>query len=365
MSKPRQLAPGPAHSHRGGFTLLEVLLALLISSLIVAAVAGAIDFQLRAWESGRSEVEETQLARALLRRMADDLRSAVRYQPLDAESMLTPLMPTGLDAEALAAGGLSASALSALPSSMGSLDVAELGEAAADAQSNVDSLSQAIEPPLEPGVYGNQYELQVDVSRLPRVDQYDQMLALQTQLVAPEPVSDVKTVTYYVRQEALGPQLNTAAITTAGGSQPGGLVRRQLDRAVAAHAALEGDWTLLEARDEVLAPEVAALELRYFDGTEWVLEWDSSLRGGLPLAVEIAVAIDYRRDGDADENGWLSTFTGGLLGSVASAQSAENDHIYRLLVHLPAAEPTSLSDAALEESSEASTSADPSSGGTR
>lgn len=68
MSRPRR---------RGGYTLLEVLLVLLITSVLVTAVAAAINIYLRAVEAGRAEVEQAQLARALLRRIADDLRSAV------------------------------------------------------------------------------------------------------------------------------------------------------------------------------------------------------------------------------------------------------------------------------------------------
>jgi type II secretory pathway pseudopilin PulG len=62
---------------RKAFTLLEVILALALATAVVAVLGSTVAVQLRLFQSGRAAVEEAQLARALLRRMADDLRSAV------------------------------------------------------------------------------------------------------------------------------------------------------------------------------------------------------------------------------------------------------------------------------------------------
>lgn len=72
---------------RRGFTLLELLLALALAALVFMAIAMAIDLHLRSIDVGRTETEEAQLARAILRRMADDLRSAVQYQVIDFSSL--------------------------------------------------------------------------------------------------------------------------------------------------------------------------------------------------------------------------------------------------------------------------------------
>ena len=53
---------------RAGYTLLEVLLALAISLLLVAALYMALDVQFRYMQSGQNAVAEGQLARGLLKR---------------------------------------------------------------------------------------------------------------------------------------------------------------------------------------------------------------------------------------------------------------------------------------------------------
>jgi type II secretory pathway pseudopilin PulG len=62
---------------RQAFTLLEVILALALATAVLVILASTVAVQLRSHQAGRAAVEEAQLARALLRRMADDLRSAV------------------------------------------------------------------------------------------------------------------------------------------------------------------------------------------------------------------------------------------------------------------------------------------------
>ncbi len=84
MASPLAISPADhcpsrfAQDPRRGFTLLELLLALLISGVIFGALGMFIDLQLRTVDSTRTEVEQAHQARALLRLIADDLRCAVR-----------------------------------------------------------------------------------------------------------------------------------------------------------------------------------------------------------------------------------------------------------------------------------------------
>ncbi len=103
---------------------------------------------------------------------------------------------------------------------------------------------------------------------------------------------DIKTVSYFVQAStAMGVQdtMNTfndgtELVTNAG------LVRRQLDRAIIAYANEMGDSSRLLQTGDLVAPEVVALEFAYFDGTQWVHEWDSSTQS-LPWLVQITLAI--------------------------------------------------------------------------
>ena len=68
------------------FTLLEVLLALSLAAITMIAVTMAVRFQLRLVEAGRTQVEQAQLARAIMHRIADDIRSTIRYDPMNTQS---------------------------------------------------------------------------------------------------------------------------------------------------------------------------------------------------------------------------------------------------------------------------------------
>src|SRR2546421_9973079 len=71
----------PNSASRPGFTLLEVLLAISISVLVLFLVGTALYLQLRIIDGARSEVEQAQVARALLRHIGDDLRNVIKYDP--------------------------------------------------------------------------------------------------------------------------------------------------------------------------------------------------------------------------------------------------------------------------------------------
>ena len=169
----------------------------------------------------------------------------------------------------------------------------------------------AMEPPLEvepasadtlmsggvvleqPGLIGNQYQIQIDVSRLPRLEEYYVMFDALVGNIDDIP-SDLKTVTYYVQP----------AGTTGGVNDPlaevdvspdelagGGLVRRSLDRAATSYASLNGSLSSLNQTGELLAPEVTAIEFSYWDGVTWQLQWSSDEYGELPLAIQVTLSM--------------------------------------------------------------------------
>ena len=76
----------PARRH--AFTLLEVVLALGLTVIVMALVGTALTTTLRLVESGRVKTERDQLARAILAKIADDVRSSVRVEPFDASGMM-------------------------------------------------------------------------------------------------------------------------------------------------------------------------------------------------------------------------------------------------------------------------------------
>lgn len=313
-------------SRRAGFTLLEVILALALSTLLVGMIVLAVRLNLRLLDAGREEVEEAQLARALLTQVASDLRGAVAYNPLDAASMLPDTMGDAADlADAAADAGLDTE----------SLDTDSLDTDIAE--DRVTGLADSAAPRSKPGLFGNQYELQVDVARLPRMDQLLSLATAASEGVALDVPTDVKTVLYYV---AAAPSSADGTVQTES-DVPTGLFRVELDRAMAAYASDQGTFTLDDVQREPIASEVAAVEFRYYDGYNWQTEWDSIEYGGLPMAVEVAIAMQPK-----------STQLPTAQSAYLAATPQQVPRIYRLLVHLPVAEPIDVDSGQLDTSTD-------------
>ena len=68
---------------RGGFTLLELLIAMALTLTLMTILYTAMDLHYRFSTMGQIEVERSQIARSLLQRMAADI-SSVTYRPEEA-----------------------------------------------------------------------------------------------------------------------------------------------------------------------------------------------------------------------------------------------------------------------------------------
>lgn len=333
-------------------TLLELILALGLSVVVLGAVTSAIHLFLRSLDGRRAEVEETQIARAVLRMIADDLRSAVQQEPLDFGS-------AGKGASQIAANTADSAAGAISDATGGAVNAEDVAAAAGDSSGGAggetteganQNIEESTTPPATPGLFGNQYELQVDVSRLPRLDElYIRQLSADGQSVTDLP-SDIKTVAYYVRvQEAdVGTGFSAAAAGSALGREmrKPGLVRRQLDRAVTAYASQNGRSTDIARREQLVAPEIVGVEFRYFDGSQWLTEWDSVVQCGLPRAIEIVVALQPGGE----------QFANAASGPGGSGSGAVEPLLFRQVVRLPAARPMPAASTTTTESSSDSTS---------
>lgn len=285
-----------------GFTLLELMLALSLTVVILMTISMAVDFHLRYFESRRTYLEESQLARSVLQIMAQDIRSAVVQSKQDLSKLPLPEPDKTTD------------------------------------------LAMAVNVPARPGIYGNQYELQIDVARLPRQEEF---LAMPTGsgIVPGFPFgqipSDVKNVTYYVQTDgsvfgAAAPNLVTSDLAQATNAATGGsgLVRRQLDRAVAQWAVSNGNALGLEQAGEILAPEVLGVEFRYFDGLEWRTEWDTEAEQKLPVAIEITLSMQPTTGSNPQSAAAM------MSGMGVDMYTEAGVNYYRLVVNVPMGVPT-------------------------
>lgn len=261
--------------HRSAMTLLELILALFIASIVMFAIGMAMQLQALTLDSRRNVVEEVQLARAILRQISDDLRSAARYEVLTISD----------SSQALSTEPSTSSSSGSATDSTAANATDQASSAVSDLNAENSTTTTAI-----PGIFGNQTQLMVDVSRLPRIDEYQPLLPSVAGQMTSVP-SGFRTVAYY-----LGTQIDPVT-----GAQVTGLMRRELDRTITDYAVKTGNLTNINAQGELLAAEVVNIEFRYFDGTQYLLQWDTESTTALPLAVEIVLYLKPPVNGRAEQ----------------------------------------------------------------
>tara|TARA_R110002049_G_scaffold72490_2_gene187170 strand:+ start:195372 stop:196349 length:978 start_codon:yes stop_codon:yes gene_type:complete len=270
-----------------GFTLLEVLLTLSMSIVLMLLIGGAIQFYGRDMAVSDLEARQTQLAAAIMQMIEDDMRATQHADPVDTSGLESLFSSLGTQAAGTVQGG----------GGDGGTDTTTTVEFPEDTTIDTDmattDLTMGAAVLEEPGLIGNQFQIQIDVSRMPRLEEYYVMYDALTGNIDDVP-SEMKTVTYYVQPPG----------TTGGVADPlasvgnesselagGGLVRRSLDRGATKYASLNGSLASLNQTGELLAPEVTGLEFSYWDGVTWQLEWSSDEYGELPLAVQVTLSM--------------------------------------------------------------------------
>ena len=344
------------------------MLALALSGVVLYAVSFAVHLHMRALDIRRTNVEEARLARSILQMIANDLRGTIPNYEVDfsgVEAMIKNSASAAATevADALGAAGGSGGGSTGGGSTGGggtggggtggggtggggtsggtsggtgggagdeSFDetVDETLDDGTPGSNNTIDLASATTLPAETGLFGNMYQLQVDVSRVPRPDQllayYNNQAAGNINELRDLP-SDIKTVTYYVQID--GGQGVQDEFAKAGQPTTSGLVRRSLDRQVTQYAAMSGSTTELFQSGELLGPEVVEVQFLYFDGTELLPEWDSIEMKGLPLAVQVTLIVRPSLPVQPNSQQFAQT--------QANSMTQDGLLIYQMLVHLP------------------------------
>ena len=350
---------------RSGFSLLELLLALALTAVVSILIGGLVQLFLVNETRGRDSVRQAQMARAILNMIAEDVRTTVRYYPYDTsglDQMLGNAMNNatggalgaltgaagggatggagagGAGAAGAGAGGNPGSSGNSNPPAggtggnsgangntgggsgagsaagaggmSGGLGGGAAGGMGASGSGSMAGAEGAVAGPtvIPPGIFGSASSLEVDVSRLPRPDEYViQPGNMNTGSLGDMP-SDIKTVGYYVQaprsdgvQDPLASLTSQIATSSAGSTagQSGGLVRRSLDRAVTQYAYEMGNSDQLIRTGEIIAPEVLGIDFSYFGANGWQTEWDSTSLG-LPSVVKVTIAM--QRESSARTN---------------------------------------------------------------
>lgn len=289
---------------RRGLSLIEVLISLALSGLLLGSVYAAITMYFRYSSAGLDEVEHNQLARVLLQRIETDLRSIV-YRPEVASTTATD------DSDATIT------------------DPTQTTDPAA-----TESTTQEVTDPSDAftgsssGLFGDFQTIVLHVSR-PKLDLISSG-SLNNPLVSSR-TSDLKTVSYFVAGNGSGGLQAAAAVHFSSQSRTGasgsrGLSRMEGDRLALQLADKNGNVASLLGQTQMLAPEVSRVNFRYWDGSAWVVQWDSASYGGLPRAVEVTLEMTLST---VDPN--RSRFR--------KKQQAEAPRTYRAVIALPISKP--------------------------
>lgn len=283
---------GSACRRRGGFTLLEVVLAIGLASVVIYLLTTAIEVYLVRVDTSRTRVESAQLARTLLDKIASDL-AAGRYVAAAAVSNQPAGATPGSDSAAPGSASTGGTNPSPPTSDAGSdSGVATGGGAAFGDRSRVG------------GLIGTAAELKISSVRasrfvLPAVDD--------------EPSEDAdaddlpEAVRYYFAEgeRFTGEQFARRADLLNTPEGVAGLYRQRAPAvAIGATAAADAEPSAAvswESDAELLAPEVLELGFRYFDGTEFVESWNAGEKNRLPVGIEVRLRIVEPHRGGENE----------------------------------------------------------------
>jgi type II secretory pathway pseudopilin PulG len=305
----------PPQAHRQAFTLLEVVLAIGLSTLVLLILTTAIHQFLFRIDASHGNVEASQLARALLNRMADDLRAA-RVAP------------------------------------------ASTGQASTGSQETLTSDQGGL------GIVGTPTDVRIDRAAMwrwepvPEVEPADVQGAPADETGAARTLHPPETVRYFLRA---GDEVSSAELAQRGSqeiphdsiaglcferwktaqAQTGQPPAAQSETAQSPTESTQSSATtesVTSAYVELLAPEVIELEFAYADDAgELVDQWNSAEQGALPRAVDIQLTLRKELpQGPRDTR----AARGRASRPDGTRRHAPGDiAIYRLLVKLPEVQP--------------------------
>lgn len=243
---------------RAGFTLLELILALVIGMLLMAGLYFALDVHYRTADAGRTEVDQSLIARGVVKWIAGDINS-------NLSTLSNP-------------GNSSAASKSSSTGNTTGSTTGTTGTTTTTTSGVVNGTYQ-----FNLGVQGTSDRLTLYISKVP--------LALTAPTDADgNPAggtvidSDLRRISYWV--------------VGAGTDKPAGLARQEIK-----WVTNDDDINALPPgiADEdklVIAPEVLAVQFEYWDGSEWQQQWDGTALGtdgvtpvGPPMAIRITLTI--------------------------------------------------------------------------
>ena len=320
-----------------GFTLIEILLALGLMLLVMtAAYAGMVMVQ-NVNVAGREEAERNQIARALERQMASDIR-CLFYLPA----------PPPAASSTESTGELASTDMGVGAADDPAARETSISEPSSDSNLE-DPLASAM--PRSLGVVGDATTLVLHVSKPTRMsmssfESTNSMPTsgsiLEANMAASTPhASDLRSISYFLAIPGggglpglVGNSMKSGPALTMEDMGGIGLVRMDGDRLQMEQADITMGADSFSQQSQLLAPEVTELQFRYFDGAAWFTEWDSELQDALPRCIEITMRIEIG-DANQEDDSLLNT----LASLNTTSTSADTQGLVRFVVAIPTADP--------------------------
>jgi hypothetical protein len=247
-------------TRRGGFTLLEVLLASSLAIILMAALYVALDVQLRLAADGRDAIDQATLTRAIVQRFENDLAGG-----------LGPVAPPIGNAGGMGMGAGGGGGAGAAPTGGGT--PAPMGDSGAEPTTGPAITEEVVGSnsiPFQAGVIGESDRLTLYVARVASMARTDETSD------APTP-ADIRRVTYWLAA--------------------GGLARQELPWVTSERIQTTTEPDFGDGKEEsdyVIAEEVTQLQFEYWDGSAWTDTWDGRQTNadgqtlkGPPMAIRI------------------------------------------------------------------------------
>ena len=326
--------------NQSGFTLLELLIAIGLTSILMVSLFAAMDIYFKLQLDSHEEITRQQIARTLLRQMTRDIQSVVFVRKQTVDDDVKP-SATAANGGTGSTGGTSTSGTgnsSAGTSGSGgsggfggTSEAGSTGSASSSVATSSESDTTDAMLTYTSGLVGSATDLLLYISRPDRTLSYVDAQSLTS---TSERTGDLMIVRYFVASTGAGGLSATIAKRFAGTENgPIGLVRITGDLYGMSTAVQTGEEETFTAVDKIDAREVSQITFSYFDGTNWQETWDSATQNSLPVAVEIVLTLRSATASAEDSTDETDPYA---LG--------ETQH--RMVVALPLAEPF-VSEAAL------------------
>lgn len=260
---------------RSGFTLLEMILALLIGVVLMYSLYGVLTMQVQQAQNGRLTLHEGTLARSILTRMTSDILGnlqAVNPMYIPGSSLASSAAPAATPATTTANG-----------TTTGSTTPSTTDTTTTETNSTIA---------FNTGLYGTTNSLILCVSKVPRELNLTGVLGSGGRADPTQQVTacDLRRISYWM---------------VSGTGNSAGLARQELMQATSNDLNTTPP-DVPDAPSYIIAPEVKDITFQYFDGANWQDFWDGTTLGGptgeTPIGPPSAIAITLTFNRRAPDN---------------------------------------------------------------